>query len=775
MRRGRSRRHPVGRAVLWLANAAEALAGLAAAAALGAVVLTLPRTNDTAEIPGLSAPVSVGFDSDGIARIRATTELDGAAAIGFVHARDRMFQMELMRRAAAGTISELAGPRALPLDRTMRVLGVRYRAEQELAALPADTRAMLDAYARGVNAWLAQHGRFSSLQSVVLGRPAPWSALDSLLWGKTLGLYLSGNWREELARAGLLDRGAPRDKIDQLWPPQDDTPGPSASAAQPGEAIYAALLDRLIPSFPDPFTLPSTASNEWAVDGAHSTTGAPLLAGDPHLAYSKPGIWYLARIDTPTSTLVGATAPGVPFLVIGRNRDIAWTFTTAGADTQDVFIEQPLPDRRYQTPTGPAAFTTRTERIGVRGEPDQVLTVRETRHGPVVSDIAGAGGPVYAAAIASLQPDDDAATGLLAINRARTVAEAGLAAPIMTSPVQNLLVADKTGIGQFTTGRVPVRKAGDGEWPVDGADGAHDWVGWASGTALPHVVNPASGRIVNGNERTAPPSFPVFMGKDSFGDWRAQRVRQLLGNDKHSVADFSLMQVDVTSTFATAMLPFLLARPLQPGIAGQAAATLAHWDGSMEMDVPQPLIFNAWVQRFGALVLERNRLPANASRPWADWVAWLLRTGGSGWCGDGGCGPVLDQALQQSVAGLAKRFGPDPAAWRWGVAHDALFADPIVPLFNRFIPQPGDDTTIFRGGWGPGSFTALHGPGYRGVYDLSDGDRSRFIITPGQSGHPFSRHAADLMQRWRDGDGLAIEPSSTQLEDTLALRPQQGD
>ncbi len=353
MRRGRSRRHPVGRAVLWLANAAEALAGLAAAAALGAVVLTLPRTNDTAEIPGLSAPVSVGFDSDGIARIRATTELDGAAAIGFVHARDRMFQMELMRRAAAGTISELAGPRALPLDRTMRVLGVRYRAEQELAALPADTRAMLDAYARGVNAWLAQHGRFSSLQSVVLGRPAPWSALDSLLWGKTLGLYLSGNWREELARAGLLDRGAPRDKIDQLWPPQDDTPGPSASAAQPGEAIYATLLDRLIPSFPDPFTLPSTASNEWAVDGAHSTTGAPLLAGDPHLAYSKPGIWYLARIDTPTSTLVGATAPGVPFLVIGRNRDIAWTFTTAGADTQDVFIEQPSAGRALPDPDRP--------------------------------------------------------------------------------------------------------------------------------------------------------------------------------------------------------------------------------------------------------------------------------------------------------------------------------------------------------------------------------------------------------------------------------------
>ncbi len=311
-----------------------------------------------------------------------------------------------------------------------------------------------------------------------------------------------------------------------------------------------------MPHFPDPFTLPDTASNEWAVDGAHSTTGAPLLAGDPHLAYSAPGIWYLARIDTPDGTLAGATAPGVPFLVIGRNSRVAWTFTTTGADTQDVFSETVLPDGRYATPDGPAAFTTRTEHIAVRGGPARTHGARDPARprGERPRPLPAPAGTVFAAAMANLQPGDDAASGLLALNHAGSVADAGRAAALITSPVQNLLVADRAGIGQFTTGRVPVRRAGDGDWPQPGADGAHDWTGWASGDALPHVVNPPSGHIINTNERVAPPDFPVFMGRDWFGDWRARRVRQLLGTATVA-ADFAAMQVDVTSTFAQQVLP----------------------------------------------------------------------------------------------------------------------------------------------------------------------------------------------------------------------------
>lgn len=702
-------------------------------------------------------------------RIRAANATDAAAALGFAHARDRLFQMEMMRRAASGRVSELAGPAALRLDRTMRVLGLRHQAEAELTTLPPDTRAMLDAYASGVNAWIAAHGRFSAPQFVALGRPEPWSAVDSLLWGKTMSLYLSGNWRSELARAALIGK-VPRALIEQLWPPQEATPAPSAAAGDLRYAGLAGRLDALVPRFPEPFTLPDTASNEWAVDGAHSTTGAPLLAGDPHLGYATPGIWYLARIDTPDGVLAGATAPGVPFMVIGRNSHIAWTFTTTGADTQDVFEETLLPDGRYQTPSGPADFTTREEHIAVRGQPDEVLMVRETRHGPVVSDIAGSTAPVYAAEMADLQPGNDAATGLLALNRATSVAEAGLASTQITSPVQNLLVADAHGIGQFTTGRIPVRRAGDGEWPQPGADGAHDWIGWASGASLPHVIDPASGHIVNTNERVAPPDFPVFMGRDWFGDWRARRVRTLLGAGRESVADFAAMQVDVTSSFAQTVLPTLRAVPRQDDLAGHAAALLDGWNGAMTMDAPQPLIFNAWVRQFDRLLLERASIPATAPSPWADFVAWVLSPAGASWC-NGDCTPLLAQSLHDAMAGLAKTYGADPAAWRWGDAHVAVFADPVLPPLSAHIPQPGDDTTIFRGGFYGDSMNAVHGPGYRGVYDLADLDRSLFITAPGESGNPASPHAYDLLRRWRDGGSITLGPAPARTDATVTLSP----
>ncbi len=277
-----------------------------------------------------------------------------------------------------------------------------------------------------------------------------------------MGLYLSGNWRAELARVALLRR-LPASEVNALWPNSGGPGHPEArldpSRLSPGLGATAAKLLAALPAFPDRFTQPPTASNEWAVDGRHSSTGAPLLAGDPHLAFGMPGIWYLARIETPGRVLAGATAPGVPFLVLGHNSRIAWTFTTTGADVQDLFVEIPVGTGMYQTPDGPRPFTTRTERIHVRGAPDETLAVRETRHGPVISDLVAPDGPVLALAMANLAPGDTAASGLQALNQADDVAAAGRAAALLTSPVQNLLVADRAGIGLFVTGRVPIRES----------------------------------------------------------------------------------------------------------------------------------------------------------------------------------------------------------------------------------------------------------------------------------------------------------------------------
>jgi penicillin G amidase len=736
--------------------------------------LTLPAARETREIPGLSARVDIAFDRDGIPRIHAATWLDAAAALGYVHARDRMFQMDMMRRAASGRLSEIAGPATLEYDRMMRVLGLRMRAVADFAALPEDTRAALEAYARGVNAWIAERGRFSAPECLILGAPEPWTPVDSLLWGKTMGLYLSENWRVELSRLSLAGH-LPPTMIDELWPPDHDRGHPEAALDRRFAALSAEIL-RVLPHFAAPYTEPQTASNEWAVEGSHSSDGSPLLAGDPHLAFSFPGIWYLARIDTPERVLAGATAPGVPFLVLGHNGHIAWSFTTTGPDTQDVFIETPAPGGGYETPEGPRPFVFREERIRVRGQPDQVLKVRETRHGPVISDLKPEG-PLLAVEMANLAPGDTAAVGLLALNEAKTVEEAGRAAAMISSPVQNLLVADRERIALYVTGRVPIRRAGDGSVPATGIDGSHDWVGWASGEQLPHYVAPASGRLVNANERVAPSDFPVYLGRDWFGDWRARRIRAMLArNDQHTQAEFAAMQTDVVSTFAVQVLPTLTAVRVS-GRAASALALLERWDGSMRMDLPQPLIFNAWLQAFRAAVFKRWQVPEGVASPFSEFVAFVLSPAGKHWCG-GDCEPILAEALTTAVQRLADRFGPDPGSWRWGQAHEAVFAHPLLRspsslarLANPAIAAPGDDTTVDRGGTGPHGFQAVHGASFRGVYDLRDLERSRFIMAPGQSGVLFSRHARDFLTRWRNGDTISLPAAVPNPEGRIQLDP----
>jgi penicillin amidase len=646
-----------------------------------------------------------------------------------------------------------------------------------------------------------------------------------------MSLWLSTNYRTELVRQALRDK-VPIQLLEQLWPHHAAPAPPQASltdtpqryAAQPGAgwptqqtggrlsvAAAAAVLAAL-PAFPAPFTLPSSASDAWAVDGRWTETGAPMLAGDPHLSFEFPSLWYLVRIETPGHVLVGATAPGTPFLVLGRNDSIAWTFTTTGADTQDVYLEP-----------ADVSFTSRQERIKVRGQPDTLLTVRDTRHGPVISDLMQGKRPIMAVAMANLLPHDTGATGLLALDHARTVEDAGKAAPLIMSPVQNLMVADRTRIGLFVTGRVPIRRAGDGWAPVPGTaamagtaagpagvqpspaapaqgaipsdqaslapdraasdvmasdaapaaatnDDPYGWIGFASGEALPHIVAPASGRLVNANEPVWPANFPVFMSRDTFSDWRARRIRTLLESAaKHSTGDFAAMQVDTVSTYAAALLPILR---VVPG----AQKVLHDWDGAMAENAPQPLLFAAWMDAFQSAVLAKAGVPYWAASPVFEFVPFVLSPEGRSWCG-GDCAPLLKSTLDSTMASLSSRFGPDPAAWRWGAVHQAVFAHPVlrsIPLLGELtsgrIAMPGDGTTLDCGGT-DAALQAVHGASFRGVYDLADLDRSLFMMAPGQSGNPLSRHAWDFLTRWRDGAMVMLPARPIEIAGVIRLEP----
>lgn len=783
------------------------LAGLAVllvlvvAGAMAATWWTLPAREGRFALPGLGAPVEIRLDAQAIPTVAARSETDAWTALGWLHARDRMFQMDSMRRGASGRLSEIAGASALRLDRYMRLMGLVPRAEVDLDSLPPEVRGAMEAYARGVNAWIAARGRFAAPEFLLLGAPEPWRPVDSLLWGKVMGLWLSGNWRTELDRArlaGLL----PPERLEDLWP-ADSTPGrpdlpelvAAGAAPRTDRAAVTAgdrgALDRLaaaIPRFPVDAPLPAMASNAWVVGGARSASGAPLLATDPHLGYQAPILWYLARIELPGGrVLAGATAPGVPGIVIGRNERLAWGFTTTHADTQDLFVERLAGPDSYQTPDGPLPFVVREDVIRVRWSDPVTLRVRETRHGPVISDLDAPGGrpdgTVLALAAANLAPGDTAAAGLLALNGARSLADARAAARLITSPSQNLMVAEAGGgIAMFLTGRIPVRRSGDGSQPVAGWDGRADWTGFIPFDRLPHVENPASGMIANANNRVVPPGHDAWLGRDWNGDWRFRRIGQMLGDAvRHDVAGFAAMQADALSLFAAEVLPALRAAPRPGGAAGAAFDLLLRgWSGEMAAGLPQPAIFHGTIARFGRAVLAGAGLPEDAARASPEFLRRVLTdpATGTAWCGAAGCGPMLSAALAAAVAELSAAHGADPHGWRWGAVHPARFEHPLlrfVPgigaLTRIATPSAGDGETVNRAGLRPeagGIFANVHGAGFRGVFDLSDPAGAFAIIATGQSGHPMSAHWSDQLARWRDGALLRLGPGAAGGRITLA-------
>jgi penicillin amidase len=777
MRRRPLRFRALRLALVWLVGILLALGG-GLAMALWA---TLPAAQEQRQLAGLSGPVAISLDAVGVPRITARSELDAAMAMGWLHARDRMFQMELMRRGAQGRLAEIAGSAALRGDRFTRTLGLADRAAEDLGALSPETRAVLDAYAAGVNARIAERGRFIAPEFLALGAPEPWRPEHSLLWGKVMGLWLSGNWRTEIERAQIA-RTLDAERLWQLWP-ADTTPGLPDRLADLGGLL------RQIPVFgqdaPLSAPLPASASNAWALAASASGTGGAMLASDPHLGFSAPVLWYLARIELPGGRFrAGATSPGVPMIVIGRNEAIAWGFTTTHADTQDVYVEREIDDERYATEDGPRAFETRDELIRVRGAAPHVLRIRETRHGPVMSDLdegRRGDGTVLAVSMANLAPQDTAAEGLLMLNRAASVAAAGEAAQRITSPSQNLMVAERAGgIGMFITGRIPRRRAGDGSMPVSGETGTHDWDGFWPFAELPHRVAPESGRLVNANNRVAPPDSAAFMGRDWPGDWRFRRIHELLdANPRPNAAVMAGMQLDAVSLLAQASLPLL--RGLR--VSGQAAIgqeLLAAWEGEMAAGQPQPLIWNAWARRFLALVLRDARLPESAGSP--EFLGFLLTGEAPLWCRPDCTAPAA-RALEEAMAELAATHGADPAAWLWGSAHQAVFEHPLLrflPVLRDMTrlstPSAGDGQTVLRGtprgGFGGATgYTNLHGAGLRLVADMSVPDGLLAVIGTGQSGHPLSAHWGDMLPWWRDGTMLRLSREASSVLGRIELRP----
>ncbi len=804
------------------------LALLAVLAVAMLASFSLPRFSGVERMPGVDARIEIVRDAHGIPRIFAKTPHDAWFSLGYVHAMDRLWQMDVARRLAQGRLSERFGTVALATDRLMRALDLDGHAERSLAGLSDEARDILDAYAEGVNARIRQnedqgHGRGAPEFYVFGGDIDPWSPADSLSILKGMAFQISRGALAKEVKRGRFWLSLDPKQVHDLFP---DYPGQGVTALPIVKAEGQAIpQDRLFALGDLSDEKAAGASNAWAVDGRHTASRAPLLASDPHLPLTAPGIWHPVQISGPGIELIGASLPGLPAIVIGRNDRIAWGITAAEIDDLDVFVEQVDPDdsTRYRTPGGWEPFETRKETIRVNGSAPVGVVLQYTRHGPVL--------PITVAGLATVTPrnhvpalswtaltdDDTSFEALIALNRSGTVAEALRSADEYIAPALNLVVADAKTVGMGVAGRVPRRRLTSriqGRVPSPGWKDDDDWLGWLEPSALPRTINPASGAVANANNRVGNAEFPRHLSFDWDAPYRLNRIiKQLSARETHSVESFRALQMDSISEMARTVAPLIGAGLWDSGeeegahrLRAEALTRLRDWNGDMSERRAEGLIFTAWLDRLVGLIAgdELGVLIENykGSRPlFIERVYRDLDDAGR-WCDDTktaevteACSDMAARALDRALETLAGQYGNDIDDWRWGEAHQALHKHSTLgdvgttvlgvslslgPFVNIAHETSGGDYTLNRGAMahlGPDPYTNVHAAGLRAVFDLADLDRSMFIVSTGASGHPLSDYYDNLAPLWRSGE---LVPMSTDRETidsgalgTLVIAPDQ--
>ncbi|PUE43612.1 penicillin acylase family protein [Limnohabitans sp. Hippo3] len=811
---------------------------LAAGGALSVHLLRgMPQLDGETSLKGLSGPVQITRDASDVTHINARNALDAWRAIGFVHAQERGWQMAFNRRVMRGELSEILGKATLDTDKLMRTLGIIGMAQQQLKGLSPATQAALQAYSEGIQtAWQSGAVR-PSPEFKVLGTQASgadgqtWTPEDSVGWALMMALDLGGNWGQEFARlsAGQILNNK------QLWQLLPAYPGekPATAVDLPGLyarlGVYAATAAKAaqMPAAASPLAqwsadwvrdmgiLEGKGSNNWVVPGSRTVSGKPLLANDPHLALSSPAIWYYAHLQAPAGELpgghkhpaldvIGATLPGLPFVVLGRTQGVAWGFTNTGPDVQDLYLEQldAAKPGQYRTPEGWAAFAERSETIRVKGQADVALKVRSTRHGPVISDVQ----PQYQGLLdasryavslrwSALTPDNKTIEAGMQANWAQTVPQLQDAFAEHHAPMQSVVMADTLGqVAYKAVGKVPTRSASNdirGVAPSPGWLAQYDWTGW-----LPYAQNPAvdaaqiekKGWHATANQNILPPGYAHFVG----GDWttpeRFDRIEQLLAaTPRHSLQSMQTIQNDVLSLGAKTLQAKLGQVSSQHPLAPAALKLLAGFDGQMRTDSAAALVLNVWADELtrGLLVphLGAERFQAlYGKRHFRAAVEGMLDRADAFWCGPAGCPAQVSSALDRALDRIAASQGRDVSAWRWGAWHPAISSHKpfgkvpyLNALFDVRVESAGDLFTVNVGQYWANDkqapFANRHAASMRAVYDLSETGQSVFIYQTGQSGHAFDPRSRDMARQWAQGAYRALQQQPTAVLHRMTLRP----
>jgi len=800
---------------------------------------SFPQTSGELTLSGLTAKVTVLRDDRGVPQIYADNPQDLFRAQGYVAAQDRFFEMDLRRHITAGRLSEMVGPDGVQTDKVIRTMGWRRVAEAELPTLAATTRHYLQAYADGVNAYIKGAGTPDKmgLEYTVLGqrfpgyRVEPWSPADSLAWLKAMAWDLRGDYDNELTRARLSARITPA-RLAQIFPPYpmgshqpilsaaDWSPGvagapqaaaspirtvpprsevPSVTQSKAAGAVYAevaAALEQL------PVMVgrgEGVGSNSWVVGPKRSSTGKPLLANDPHLGVGIPGIWYQTGLHCRTVSaacnfdVAGFSFAGLPGIVIGHNQSIAWGITNLGPDVSDFYLEQVQGDS-YRRLRRFLPLKSHDETIRVAGGKDITITVRETVHGPLLSDVISSvaqagqtalvGGKAetmsYAVSLAwtGLLPGHTA-DAIFKIDAAQNFGEFRDAARDFAVPAQNLLYADNQGhIGYQAPGQIPVRLsstagAPPGYWPAPGWDPKYDWTGFVPFKQMPTAYDPPEGYIVAANQAVTASSSPFLTTEWDYG-YRSERIRTLItATPKVTPARMAQIQADTRNEFAPELVKALLAVKLNDPFTEEAQDLLRSWDftqpsGRSPSGAAAAFYNSVWSNiltlTFGG---ELGDMKPDGGGQWMQAVSRLLKAPRDPWWDNNltpgvieGRDEILRQSMVEARMDLTRRLGKNPGTWQWGRLHQltlehkvlgvASVPGPVRVIFNRGPWQmPGGSSIVNANGWKASQgYQVDWAPSMRMVVNLGDLDASTWVNQSGNSGHPYDANYVDQADAW---------------------------
>ena len=692
----------------------------------------------------VSAPVEVSFDALGEPHIRAGSLEDALFVQGYVTAQDRLWQMDSLRRFAAGDLSEVVGPAALESDRESRRLRIRRLAERAYTTLPAADRIAMAAYARGVNAFINTHLESLPLEFTLLQyQPRPWSVVDCLIVSLYMFRDLTTTWHDEIVKRDMLGQGNAA-KVNFLYPMR------TSADPQPG-------------------------SNAWVVAGSLTASGKPLLSNDPHLEYSLPGIWYMTEIQCPGMDVAGVTVPGLPGIIIGHNQRIAWGVTNLQFDVQDLYIE------KFDDRTGRYLFRGQVEQarreielIRVKGQRAAEVALWVTRHGPI---FAGDGAERLALRWTAAE-EGLLQYPLLDVDRAQNWQQFTSALSRYPGPGQNFVYADLDGnIGYHAAGRLPVRHGYTGDVPVDGSSGNFEWDGFIPFDQLPSVYNPPSGIIATANQDPFPTDFPYPVNGNFAPPYRVNQIRARLSARKNwQPSDMLTVQTDVYSSFSKFLAGQLVAaydkRHIKDPSLEDAVALLRSWNGQMDRNLAAPFLITLAFQH-ARTAIARNAAPG-ASQAYEFGMASavierLLRGRPGGWFDN--YDEMLLRVLVDAVEEGQRMQGRDVRHWQYGAYLRLTITHPVIHQIRWLgkyfdigpVPMSGSSFTVKQ-------TTLRLAPSMRMTADLGNWDHSLLNILTGESGQILSSHYRDQWPSYYAGTSYPMPFRTVKASSTLVFR-----